>query len=205
MKRVITYIDGFNLYFGMMDAGLGDCRWLNVQALAQRLLKVNQQLVGTKYFTARISNPPDKRKRQVNYLEALNTLNGPNFGIFYGRYQDRTIICHNCHNTYVAPQEKMTDVNIAVEMIKDAFQDNFDTAMLISGDADLTAPIEAIKRLFADKRIIVALPPARFSYQLKTVAHGYFSIKPEDLRQSQFPAEVVSLNGFTLKRPPKWV
>ena len=34
----------------------------------------------------------------------------------------------------MAPIEKMTDVNIAVELMQDAFQDAFDTAILISAD-----------------------------------------------------------------------
>jgi hypothetical protein len=33
--------------------------------------------------------------------------------------------------------EKMTDVNIAVELLTDAFQDSFDVALLISADGDL--------------------------------------------------------------------
>jgi hypothetical protein len=28
-ERVVVYVDGFNLYFGMMEAGLSNCRWLN--------------------------------------------------------------------------------------------------------------------------------------------------------------------------------
>ena len=42
----------------------------------------------------------------------------------------------------------MTDVNIAVELLQDAFQDAFDTAILISADSDLIAPIAAVKRSF---------------------------------------------------------
>lgn len=35
----------------------------------------------------------------------------------------------------------MTDVNIAVEMMRDAFQDRFDAALLISADSDLVASL----------------------------------------------------------------
>jgi uncharacterized LabA/DUF88 family protein len=34
-------------------------------------------------------------------------------------------------------EEKETDVNIAIAMIKDAAQDVYDTAILVSGDTDL--------------------------------------------------------------------
>ncbi len=32
-ERVVAYIDGFNLYFGMRDANYDNCRWLNVRKL----------------------------------------------------------------------------------------------------------------------------------------------------------------------------
>ena len=43
----------------------------------------------------------------------------------------------------------MTDVNISVELLADAFQNKFDTALLVSGDSDLTGPIKKIKELFS--------------------------------------------------------
>ena len=39
MPRVIAYIDGFNLYFGLKSQGWQRYFWLNVQSLATNLLK----------------------------------------------------------------------------------------------------------------------------------------------------------------------
>jgi uncharacterized LabA/DUF88 family protein len=47
----------------------------------------------------------------------------------------------------------MTDVNIATEMLADAFLGKFDTALLISADGDLTTPVKRIATT-AGKRII---------------------------------------------------
>ncbi|MCS6861184.1 MAG: hypothetical protein NZT92_12780 [Abditibacteriales bacterium] len=57
MERVIAYVDGFNLYFGLRSRGWRRYYWLNLQALALNLLKPSQQLVFTKYFTARDISP----------------------------------------------------------------------------------------------------------------------------------------------------
>jgi uncharacterized LabA/DUF88 family protein len=102
------------------------------------------------------------------------------------------------------PNEKMTDVNIAVGVLTDAFQDRFDAALLISADSDLRAPIDAVERLFPGKRAIVAFPPNRVSKELRSIATGYISIGENELRQSQFPDEVVKPNGFILRRPAQW-
>ena len=50
MERVIAYVDGYNLYYGLREKGWRRFYWLNIQAMAQHLLKPNQTLVTTKYF-----------------------------------------------------------------------------------------------------------------------------------------------------------
>lgn len=130
MERVIIYIDGFNLYFGLKSKGWQRYYWLNLQKLAQNLLTENQHLITTKYFTSRISKPPEKSRRQATYIEVLETLD--NFQIFYGHYLINTIECNKCGNIIPKPNEKMTDVNIAVEMLTDAFQNKFDKALIVA-------------------------------------------------------------------------
>ena len=94
-ERIIAYIDGFNLYFGLREAGFDNCRWLNVKSLVLSLLKPNQVLVGVKYFTSRLSNSPDKQKRQSTYIDALESVG---VQIFYGKYQEGTQECKRCGN-----------------------------------------------------------------------------------------------------------
>lgn len=66
-KRVVAYIDGYNLYHGLRDEGLQKHLWLDLVALANSLIKQHyQDLVLTKYFTTRISYPEAKRQRQSN-------------------------------------------------------------------------------------------------------------------------------------------
>ena len=53
-NRVIVYVDGFNLYFGLKAKGWKNFYWLNIQALARSILKPDQVLMTTKYFTSRV-------------------------------------------------------------------------------------------------------------------------------------------------------
>jgi uncharacterized LabA/DUF88 family protein len=170
--------------------------------LATNLLKDNQRLVTTKYFTSRVSGAPDKIKRQGIFIEALETLD--NVHIFYGHYLTNMIECQKCGDVFAKPNEKMTDVNIAVEMLTDAFQNAFDTAILISADSDLIAPIKKVKQLFARKKIVLAFPPARSSFALKKIANASFVIGRKMLAKSVFPEEVFKPDGFILKRPERW-
>jgi len=202
MQRVIAYVDGYNLYYGLRAKGWKWFYWLNIQAIARYMLKPHQALVGTKYFTTVVKQPEDKRTRQAVFLEALRTL--PDFELFYGHWLSNPVTCRKCGHTYDVHHEKQTDVNIAVELMCDAFQDRLDMALLISADSDLVGPVKAIRRLFPDKRVIVAFPPARFSGELKAAAHGQTYIGPNVLSKSVFPDEVVKPDGFVLHRPVEW-
>lgn len=200
--RVIAYIDGFNLYHGLKERGWRWAYWLNLQSLTLKYIEAGQDLIRTKYFTSRVSKPPDKQKRQATFLEALQTLKS--FNIFYGHFLDDPITCFGCGRVIPDHHEKMTDVNIATEMLTDFFQDRLDLALLITADSDLVPPIRAIHRLFPGKRIICIFPPKRTSKSLIKVVDGYEYIDVKKLSRSLFPDEVIKKDGFVLRRPSSW-
>lgn len=202
MIRVISYIDGFNLYFGLRESKMRKYLWLDVRKLCTAILKPGQELVATKYFSARISGPADKRKRQQLFLEAVETL--PDTLSFFGKYQMNPQYCPACKRRTHIPNEKMTDVNIATEMLTDAFKNKFDVALLISADSDLRPPIATILREYPQKPVIVAFPPGRASKELRKVASASFPIGLDKIRKSQFPETVTKSNGFKLQRPNEW-
>ena len=99
---------------------------------------------------------------------------------------------------------KMTDVNIAVELLGDAQDDAFDAAIIISGDGDLASPVRAISERHPEKRAVVAFPPGRHSAGLRSATAGYFTIGRDVCRDSQFPDRVVKADGYVLTRPQSW-
>ncbi len=202
MERIVVYIDGFNLYFGLKDKGWRRYLWLNLYKLSLNLIKKNQNLCAVKYFTSRVRKPPEKSKRQTLFIEVLESTG--KIQIFYGHYLINSIECRNCGHIFPKPNEKMTDVNIAVEMLCDAFKDKYDSALLISADSDLSGPIKKIKSLFPEKKIIIAFPPARFSFSLQQLAHASFMIGRKKLKISQFPDEITKKDGYILTKPEKW-
>jgi uncharacterized LabA/DUF88 family protein len=170
--------------------------------MARGMLKPGQTLIATKYFTTVVTRPEEKRLRQAAFLDALSGLQ--DFSIYYGQYLSNQVVCRICGHTYTAYHEKMTDVNMAVEMLSDAFQNNFDTGLLVSADSDLTGPVQTVKRLFPAKRIVVAFPPGRTSFSLKSAAHGVTHIGRNVLSKSIFPDEVARRDGKIVTRPTPW-
>lgn len=205
MSRVVAYVDGFNLYFGLRSKGWKKYYWLDLCALATTLLRPGQTLEGVHYFTSRIRangrNVSDMQ-RQTAYLEALNTL--PKLQSHFGHYLEKPKQCRQCGAQWMDYEEKMTDVNIAMQLLADAYDDRFDTALLISADSDLTTPVSVARAKFPGKNIIVALPPNRRSHQLTQAASGSFIINETAYRHSQLPAQVQRADGFVLQRPAHW-
>ncbi|NUM43297.1 MAG: NYN domain-containing protein [Anaerolineales bacterium] len=201
MKRVIAYIDGYNLYFGLRQKGWKKYYWLNLQKLAGQFIRPHQILVATRYFTTVVNKPEDKRRRQLTYLEALQTLS--NFQIYYGQFLSEQVVCRQCGHTYTTHHEKMTDVNISVELMRDAFQDRFDVALLFSADSDLVAPVKTVQELFPNKKIISVFPPGRSSFALKQASTFVLHVGHNELAKCMFPIDIEK-DGVTLRCPPEW-
>mgnify|MGYP000846829232 FL=1 len=200
-NRVIVYIDGFNLYFGMVDAGIDNCKWLNIKSLIDSYITHNQELIEIKYFTSRITNQPSKQKRQTTYLEALESTG---INIIYGLYKAKEIECNNCGHNWSISNEKMTDVNIATHLLLDAFNDRYDTAILISGDSDLVPPVKAIHHQFNKKAVSVFFPPERHNITVAGAAKGSQIIGKKKIKDHQFPLNVTKKDGYVLTKPESW-
>lgn len=91
----------------------------------------------------------------------------------------------------------MTDVNIAVKILGDAGDDRFDTAVIVSGDSDLTGPIEEVRARYPNKRVVVAFPPNRHPTGLKK--GGGRALRHS---QKRAPGQPVSRYGRQARRLP---
>jgi uncharacterized LabA/DUF88 family protein len=203
MDRVVAYIDGFNLYFGLKADHGRKYLWLNVQALVESLLLPDQELRGITYFTARLRDDPDGVRRQTVYLDALAS-HCAKVSRVEGRFQEKHRSCVNCGARWIGYEEKETDVNISAALIEDAVRNSYDTALLISGDTDLRPAIASVRRLQPRKQIFVAFPPRRYSARLAQVVDAYTHIGRDKVRNSQLPPEIVTKGGVTLRRPEYW-
>ena len=145
--RSIVYVDGFNFYKGALERYKGQhatdsryqrpiwkgCyKWLDLQAYFT-LLRPRDDIQRIRYFTARIHGK--KVVRQRAYIRALETL--PDVKVYLGRFKTRTVRLPWSQRTIQVPEEKRTDVHIAVSLLDDAYQDHCDRFVVVSGDSDL--------------------------------------------------------------------
>jgi hypothetical protein len=145
VNRAIVYIDGLNFYYGALRGT--EHKWLNLETCFRRL-RPGDAIQRIYYFTAIVNG--DAQKRQQPYLRALATLSLVN--VILGKFKTKQIRCrvqsctYSGRRTFEAPEEKRTDVNIALQLLDDALHDRADTFVLVTGDSDLVPAIELLSR-----------------------------------------------------------
>jgi hypothetical protein len=229
ITRVRVYIDGFNLYYGCRDlvdaqATRTSWKWLDVEALA--LIKIksvwpNASIVGTHYFTARVSKrhggdgAPDRQDAYLRGLQRRGVEVVP--GRFLQKTKWRPLVSNpkrmvEVHDT----EEKGSDVNLATRLLADHFlrPDTFDGAVVISNDSDLEMPIRLLRDQGAPLGVI---NPHRKPTPLlwpKGLLLPHFGRRIElaDLAAAQLPdpitdksgVVVVTRSGRAITKPANW-
>jgi hypothetical protein len=156
--RTIIYVDGFNWYFSIFKHH-PEWKWLNVQSFFEEL-RANEEVLKVKIFSAIVDpNWPHSatRDRQKRYFKAFKSL--PKVELILGTYQDRRVTCRGkCKGQYLVPEEKKTDVNIAVHLLSDAVKNQADRLILVSGDSDLQPAIAWVKANYPAISLTVYIP-----------------------------------------------
>jgi uncharacterized LabA/DUF88 family protein len=203
MLKVTAYIDGFNLYNGLRDKYGRKYLWLDLQALCRSLTITGQRLTRVRYFTAPVRRQPGSLRRQQTFWNAL-AVRCDCVTIERGRFQEKTVTCHKCGNTWRSYEEKETDVAIAVALVEDAAHKAFDSALVVSADSDLCPAVRSVRRLHPSAKVVAAFPPARRSDDLRREVDTSFTIAERKLKAALLPKSLRAPDGRTLSRPPSW-
>lgn len=207
VDRVGIYVDGFNVYYGMLRKNWRRYLWLDYRSLFESMLKEDQTLAAVNYFTA-MSKDPGSRKRQQTYLSALALRGG--LTVHLGRLAQRPHTCQKCGKRSHRWQEKESDVRIALEMYRDAVNDRVDTVWLMSRDADLVPAVEAVLR-DTDVKVVIFRPPngsgdrAGGDALVSAAGGNQFHVERRLWARNQLPDVMQRAKGSTrIRRPVTW-
>lgn len=211
--RTNVYIDGFNLYYGCLKGT--PYKWLDFAAFCQASFPPPRNQVNRiRYFTAHVNarpNDPHQPIRQQTYLRALRTI--PHLTVHLGSYQEKPTRMPLHPPPVMGPktvqvmksEEKGSDVNIATYLLVDAFDGDFDAAVVISNDSDLAEPIRLVRQKF--RKPVIVLHPCRPgrnpSFELRKVASKSLIVNASLLSSCQFPPTLTDAVG-TITKPVSW-
>lgn len=201
-QRVIVYVDGYNFYFGLRENNWKKFYWLDIVSFIEKFMGENQELIAVKYFSAPTNNY--SKERQDRFFSANRK--DKKFNLISGSFLPKQIDCIHCSKDFTIEEEKKTDVNIATNLIADCIYNNCDVSILVSGDSDLTPPLEFIKKHNKNHIITIFFPPKRQGLHLKQLAHNtLFLINYKNrFENSLLPDKVELHSGYIIHRPTSW-
>lgn len=205
------YIDAFNLYYGSLRGTAH--KWLNLDTFCQ-LSFPGDQVQRIHYCTARVkARPADPQQpiRQQTYLRALRTL--ACVTIHEGYFLVKNVMMPYATPPVGGPatvlvtktEEKGSDVNLATALLVDAYEKQFEKAVVISNDSDLVYRIDIVKNKLGFP-VIVLMPCGagrKPSYHLSNVATASPKVNPAHLAAAQFPSPMNDATGAFTK-PVTW-
>ena len=189
-RRVAVFIDGSNLYHSLEE----NCKRfdLDFAAFAAKLCK-DRALYRTYYYNVQRDSDrnPQAYQDQQKFLTAL--YNTPYLEVRLGGYKVRGDVA----------VEKGVDVMVATDLLRLAFDDLYDVAVLVTGDGDFAYAVQAVKNM--GKHVEIAAFPANLSWELANVADDRELFTPDyfsDLwsRRRQAPKAKATDKGDTQRR-----
>ena len=155
LPRVAIFIDGSNLYHSLDE----NCKRYDVDfaAFAAKLSR-GRPLYRIYYYN--VLRDPDRNPQayqdQQKFINALYST--PYLEVRMGSSKMRGDVV----------VEKGVDIMVATDLLRLAWNDLYDVAILVSGDGDFSYAVQAVKDL--GKHVEIAAFPSNLSYELANVA-----------------------------------
>ncbi len=194
-ERVAIFIDGSNFYHSL-KACIGNTK-IDFSKFS-KLLSINRELIRTYYYNAPVDQQelPDIYKDQQRFFDSLRAL--PYFVLKLGRLEKRIIkvnkkklidtfgsdtakiIIDKWGDSIVTHVEKGVDIDLATDMLKLAYNNVYDTAIIVTGDGDFVSAVNGVKDL--GKHVENANFKDSKGYHIRTVCDKFIPLDKNFLK-----------------------
>jgi len=148
MERVSVYIDGANFLYGIrsIQKGYSDFHF-DFEKYINKIIG-DVDLVKVYYYNASLKYNlnPELFKDQQHFFNRLTKID--KFEVILCKRQRRVSPDGEEHFTI-----KGDDIHLAIDMLKDVYENRYDLAILISGDGDFAPLVKAVR--YKDKKVKV--------------------------------------------------
>lgn len=213
-KRVVAYIDGFNVYHSIANQLPGRYKWIDYRKLAGEFLEPGDVLTDVFLFTATPKWEIERLERHNcfmramvgkcdvtvvsgNYKSVLRKFNGKKMPVIEPK--DASVIPEKF--TYSTFEEKQTDVNIALAIFEGAVTDAYDKALIFSGDSDLAPGVHKSRKYQPDKAFHCVLPYKGNGRVMASSCDKTHRIRMKDLEPCIMEDTLLMKDGSSITSP----
>ncbi|MCK9186018.1 NYN domain-containing protein [Candidatus Gracilibacteria bacterium] len=171
-ERIYVYIDGGNFYQRIVNDYGFHYQSFKLSKFCNDLIGAGRKKEGIRYYVGKVKQYPDNPKSIQLYnsqQKLLQKLKDEEIYSVLGHIQ-------KIGDTY---REKGVDVRIGLDLLEGAYEDRYDTALVISSDSDLTPAFELVRR--KGKKIESIMFDRRFSIALQKGASTFRILNKNDL------------------------
>ncbi|MDD4381792.1 MAG: NYN domain-containing protein [Candidatus Dojkabacteria bacterium] len=163
MNRVKVFIDNSNVYKCLLEQSIVDPKWKKQYdpLFLSQILVGDRDLVGVNFYCT--NPPPSLRKANPKAFASQES--------YYSRVENlEKVIIHfgNLTTNDGKYFEKNLDTQMVVDIMEGAYQDHFDTLILVSSDGDFESTIRKVKEI--GKRVEILFFRGHVSQNLKKVS-----------------------------------
>ena len=174
MERIIIFIDGSNHYHIIKNMFKNSNKLMdfNFEKFSKKITG-DRKLVRIYYYTAPLDWKKDKETymKQQKFFDKLRRI--PNFKLILCRMQKVKV------DGKIIYQVKEDDIHLAVDMVKLAYNNAYDTAVLVSSDGDFVPAIQSVKEV--GKNVENIGFETKFSYYLKQECDKFIKLTKEEV------------------------
>ena len=204
MKRVAFIIDGLNLYHSIeRRPHWHGFKWLDLRALANAFIKPSSEVIVDVCFCT--SSPTwnlNKLNRHNLLLKAYLDLG---IRVVKGDIRKTKRDCRaTCLQEFEDHEEKQTDINVAVEVLRGVMGGTCDKVFLVSGDSDQIPTVKFFHEKFPDKELVIVIPPGEMAENLRQTAKASAQITLVQLKRSMLSEPHVCKDGMGITKPCSW-
>lgn len=105
---------------------------------------------------------------------------------------------------YSSKEEKKTDVNLAVRLVEDAYEDRFDIAYILTCDTDIVPAVFLVKRKFPNKKLINLRIANSIGRDIRDLCHQCIEIGSKHIEYALMDEEIHTTNQWIIKMPDEW-
>jgi len=144
-ERVAIFIDGSNLYYSLRDLKI---KKVDFKKMLNSLIE-NKLLISTFYYNASLNRGIDEAKywEQQKFFDVLRKI--PDFKVILCRLRKHK------KDGKIFFDVKGDDVHLAVDLVSGAYENLYDTAIILSGDEDFVPAIQKAQKL--GKKVLNAI------------------------------------------------
>ncbi|MEE1265536.1 MAG: NYN domain-containing protein [Akkermansia sp.] len=211
MKRVAFYVDGYNLYHSIAalsktDPSKNYLKWVDLRKLFSFFVNPHEEeIADIFFFTATPTHThPDIQKRfyqlTIDYQRFLK------IKAIYGKFKSKNEQCKKCKAQWVRHEEKESDVNLAVSIVRDAYEKTYDFAYIVTQDSDMAPAVKLAERVNPGYLRLLTPPGILPSRELaRTLRQKAAQIKEIHLQHALMPAQYTDEFGnIIVKRPAEY-